>query len=84
MPAVSRSSLSALSRSNAVQLRAPVERRPEPERSWDDEYRWGWIAENAYYRAQRRGFEPGHEVEDWIAAERDLELLERGPQAPAT
>jgi hypothetical protein len=27
------------------------------------------IAEAAYYRAQRRGFAPGHEVEDWIEAE---------------
>ena len=30
------------------------------------------IAEVAYYRAQRRGFEPGHELEDWIAAEREV------------
>lgn len=30
------------------------------------------IAEAAYYRAQRRGFEPGHELEDWIAAEREV------------
>ncbi len=27
------------------------------------------IAEIAYYRAQKRNFEPGHEVEDWLAAE---------------
>lgn len=27
----------------------------------------------AYLRAERRGFAPGHEVEDWLAAERDLE-----------
>src|SRR5262245_42186849 len=27
------------------------------------------IAEAAYYRAQQRGFEPGYEVEDWLAAE---------------
>lgn len=30
------------------------------------------IAEAAYYRAQRRGFEPGHELEDWIAAEKEV------------
>ncbi|HUQ24983.1 MAG TPA: DUF2934 domain-containing protein [Burkholderiales bacterium] len=30
------------------------------------------IAEAAYYRAQQRGFEPGHELEDWIAAEREV------------
>jgi len=27
------------------------------------------VSECAYYKAQARGFEPGHEVEDWLAAE---------------
>jgi hypothetical protein len=31
------------------------------------------IAELAYFRAQGRGFEPGHEVEDWLAAEAEIE-----------
>ena len=31
------------------------------------------IAEAAYYRAERRGFEPGYELEDWYGAERDIE-----------
>lgn len=26
----------------------------------------------AYYRAERRGFAPGSEVEDWLEAEREL------------
>jgi hypothetical protein len=26
----------------------------------------------AYLRAERRGFEPGHELEDWLAAERSV------------
>jgi hypothetical protein len=26
------------------------------------------IAECAYYKAEARGFEPGHEMEDWLAA----------------
>jgi hypothetical protein len=30
-------------------------------------------AEAAYYRAERRGFEPGHELDDWVAAEADIE-----------
>ncbi len=29
------------------------------------------IAEAAYYRAQQRGFAPGHELEDWLAAEQE-------------
>jgi hypothetical protein len=31
------------------------------------------IAEAAYYRAQRRGFVPGHELEDWLAAEAEVD-----------
>jgi Protein of unknown function (DUF2934) len=30
------------------------------------------IAEAAYYRAQERGFEPGHELDDWIEAESEV------------
>ena len=26
----------------------------------------------AYLRAERRGFEPGYELEDWLAAEREV------------
>jgi hypothetical protein len=31
------------------------------------------IATAAYYRAQRRGFQPGHELLDWLAAEREID-----------
>jgi hypothetical protein len=31
------------------------------------------ISELAYYRAQQRGFEPGYEEEDWLAAEREID-----------
>ena len=27
----------------------------------------------AYLHAERRGFEPGHEVEDWLAAEAEVD-----------
>lgn len=30
------------------------------------------IAEAAYLRAQQRGFAPGHEVEDWLAAKEQI------------
>jgi hypothetical protein len=32
----------------------------------------GKIAAAAYYRAMQRGFEPGHELEDWLAAEAEI------------
>jgi hypothetical protein len=31
------------------------------------------IAEAAYYRAERRGFAEGGEIEDWLAAEREID-----------
>ncbi|HEX4051912.1 MAG TPA: DUF2934 domain-containing protein [Steroidobacteraceae bacterium] len=31
------------------------------------------IAEAAYFRAERRGFAPGHEAEDWLAAELEVD-----------
>jgi len=30
------------------------------------------VAEAAYYRAQQRGFAPGHELEDWLAAQHEI------------
>lgn len=33
------------------------------------------IAEAAYFIAQCRGFAPGHEVDDWLQAEREIERL---------
>jgi hypothetical protein len=37
------------------------------------ESRYRLIAELAYLKAQERGFEPGHEVEDWLAAEVEID-----------
>lgn len=31
------------------------------------------IAEAAYHHAEARGFEPGHDVEDWLAAEAEVD-----------
>jgi len=33
------------------------------------------IAEGAYLRAEKRGFAPGHENEDWLAAESEVDRL---------
>lgn len=30
------------------------------------------IAEAAYFHAEHRGFEPGHELDDWLAAENQI------------
>jgi hypothetical protein len=36
-----------------------------------DEYQ-AKVAELAYYRAESRQFEPGFELEDWLAAEKEF------------
>jgi hypothetical protein len=43
---------------------------PNPRTQQD---RFAMIAEAAYFAAQSRGFEPGHEMEDWIAAEKEVD-----------
>jgi hypothetical protein len=41
------------------------------------------IAEAAYFRSAHRGFEPGHEVDDWLAAESDIDAaIARGDLSP--
>ena len=38
------------------------------------------IAVSAYLRAERRGFQPGFEVEDWLSAEQEVDQgLLQGP-----
>lgn len=45
--------------------------------------RRGMIAEAAYLRAERRGFAPGHEEADWLAAEVEVDrLLSADAQSP--
>ncbi len=47
--------------------------RPVPPGLIDQDLRRGLIAQAAYYRAERRGFAPGHEAEDWLAAESEVD-----------
>ncbi len=35
------------------------------------------IARAAYFRAERRGFAPGSELEDWLAAEAEVDRMHR-------
>jgi Protein of unknown function (DUF2934) len=41
----------------------------------NEDVRRAMIAEGAYLRAERRGFAPGHEEEDWLAAEAEVNAL---------
>ena len=38
-----------------------------------EEERRELIAQAAYFRAQRRGFAPGRELDDWLAAESEID-----------
>jgi DUF2934 family protein len=40
-----------------------------------EDVRRGMIAEGAYLRAERRGFAPGYEEMDWLAAEAEVDAL---------
>jgi hypothetical protein len=42
------------------------------------------IAEAAYYRAEKRGFAPGRELDDWIAAEAEIAELTSAVLHPLT
>jgi hypothetical protein len=56
--------------------RKPVvtgERKPTLTRFVGPEQRAALIAEAAFFRAEKRGFSPGHEVEDWLAAESEVD-----------
>jgi hypothetical protein len=43
------------------------------------EERHALIAKAAYMRAKRRGFEAGHELEDWLAAEAEINSSPNSP-----
>jgi hypothetical protein len=49
---------------------------PVPSVSADE--RRGLIARAAYLRGERRGFPPGGEAEDWLAAEKEVDALLSG------
>jgi len=49
----------------------------------ESERRRALIAEAAYFRAQQRDFAPGHELEDWLAAEQEVDrTLSGGTSTP--
>jgi hypothetical protein len=41
------------------------------------EQRWRAIAEVAYFKAERRGFVPGFQLQDWLEAEQEVDAAAR-------
>lgn len=60
------------SRKPAAPVRPAVTKPPAAERE-------DMVRTAAYYRAERRGFAPGYEWEDWLSAEAEVSAL-AGPQ----
>lgn len=58
-------------KSSTKRSRTPA---PKVDAKIDAEKRHALIAQAAYLRAERRGFAPGHEVEDWLSAEAEIDL----------
>ena len=57
-------------RKNSKTAKKPTEiSSPDSNFQPSDEKRILRIAESAYYKAEARGFSPGHELDDWLAAE---------------
>ncbi|HYM42947.1 MAG TPA: DUF2934 domain-containing protein [Steroidobacteraceae bacterium] len=52
-------------------------KRPGSSATVTEEARRAMIAESAYLRAERRGFTPGSEDADWLAAEQEVDALLR-------
>jgi hypothetical protein len=53
----------------------PESRETAAEPGLTAEQREAMIAEAAYFRAEKRGFAQGHEVEDWLTAEQEIDAL---------
>jgi hypothetical protein len=49
----------------------------------DPERRRALIAQAAYFRAERRHFAPGHEAQDWLAAELEVDTALTSGVAPS-
>jgi hypothetical protein len=52
-------------------------------RPWPSGDREARVRMAAYYRAEQRGFAPGHELADWFAAEAEVDSAPAAPKQPA-
>jgi hypothetical protein len=48
----------------------------------DSRQRAALIAEAAYFRAEKRGFAPGNEAQDWLAAEQEVDAALMRAKSP--
>lgn len=59
-----------------IRKRAPARKKTPPAPiEMTSEERWRMIAVAAYHKAEKRGFLPGKESDDWIEAEHEIDAL---------
>ena len=63
----------------AKQTHTPVDPGNDPDITWRGvfslEQREAMIRDAAYYHFAKRGYAPGHDLEDWLAAEVEIERI---------
>jgi hypothetical protein len=76
--------LSRTRRAGRLKLNKPetANKAPAAQGAVADEEHHAMIAEAAYYLAERRGFESGHELKDWLLAESEINASIRGGDVP--
>jgi hypothetical protein len=79
-----RHGVSTVSRSERTLKTATGHAAIDRARALSPEARTAMIAQAAYFRAERRGFTPGQELQDWVAAEQEVERLLSASAAPLT
>ncbi|SFM16442.1 DUF2934 domain-containing protein [Nitrosomonas communis] len=61
----------------AKQTRTSINQKNDPtipsQETYGFEQRQAMIREAAYYQYEKRGYAPGHDLEDWLAAEAEIE-----------
>jgi hypothetical protein len=71
----------------AKKTRTPVNPQSDPDITWrgafDLDQREAMIRDAAYYHYAKRGYAPGNELDDWLAAEAEIERrMAESPESP--
>jgi hypothetical protein len=75
--------LGSTRRGGKLKLNKPqAVKRPAARGAGSHEERHAMIAEAAYYLAEHRGFESGHELDDWLLAGSHIDAVIAGRDSP--
>ena len=71
----------AASRQKTARRSATSKTAPDRRTAINMDMRHAMIAEAAYYHAEKRGFAAGNELQDWLDAEMEIDMLLPGNRA---